>query len=113
MDIIRECKHHGLTNHAPRSEGGYRCRQCIIDAVNKRRRILKQKAVEYKGGKCIKCGYNKYVGALEFHHIEGEKDFGISAAGTTKSWEKIKKELDKCIIVCSNCHKEIHGDVAE
>lgn len=55
----------------------------------------------------------EYIGALEFHHKDGEKDFGIAAKGHTKSWERIKEELDKCVLVCSNCHKEIHGDVAE
>lgn len=67
----------------------------------------KLKAVEYKGGKCQICGYNKCVRSLQFHHLDpNEKDFGIS--GGTKSFEKLKPELDKCILVCANCHCEIH-----
>ena len=67
-------------------------------------------AVEYRGGKCCLCGYSKYYGALEFHHIDdGSKDFGLGSQGLTRSWEKTKKELDKCILVCSNCHKELHA----
>lgn len=66
-------------------------------------------AVEYKGGKCNSCNYNKCIAALEFHHIDPEqKDFGIGNKGFTKSWDKIKTELDKCILVCANCHREIH-----
>jgi hypothetical protein len=69
-------------------------------------------SIAYKGGKCQCCGYNKYVGALEFHHINSEeKDFGISAKGYTRSWERVKEELDKCILVCANCHREIHGNI--
>lgn len=81
-------------------------------AVSKRRQKLKEMAVEYKGGKCCVCGYSKYVGALEFHHKDpDQKDFGISSSGTTRSWDKIKIELDKCICVCANCHREIHGKI--
>ena len=84
-------------------------KQKISIMVSERRRKLKDMAIEYKGGKCEKCGYNKCNGALEFHHLNPqEKDFSISSTGTTKSFDRIKKELDKCIILCANCHREIH-----
>jgi len=83
-------------------------------AVAKRRKILRNKAVEYKGGKCQKCGYDKCQQALEFHHLDQlKKDFGISAGGFTRSWDKITTELDKCLIVCANCHREIHNEQTE
>lgn len=70
-------------------------------------RKTKLKAIEYKGGKCIVCGYNKSIRALQFHHLDPtQKDFGIS--GTTKSFEKLKPELDKCVLLCANCHGEVH-----
>jgi hypothetical protein len=82
----------------------------LVLAVTKRRKKLKSLAVELKGGKCQICGYCKYVGALDFHHLdENKKDFDLSTRGLTRSWEKIKEEIDKCILVCSNCHREIHG----
>lgn len=69
-------------------------------------------SVAYKGGKCQICGYSKYVGALEFHHIDpSQKDFGIASKGYTRSWDKNKEELNKCVLVCSNCHREIHAGV--
>ena len=81
-----------------------------VIAVKKRRKKLKEKSVEYLGGMCCKCGYNKCFEALEFHHKDPtQKDFGISYKGHTKSWNNIKKELDKCILVCANCHREIHS----
>jgi len=47
---------------------------------------------------------------LEFHHLKtNEKDFGISQKGYTRSWVKVKKELDKCVMLCANCHREIHA----
>jgi hypothetical protein len=71
-------------------------------------------AIAYKGSKCQCCGYNKHVGALEFHHIDpSKKDFGISAKGYTRSWENVRKELDKCVLVCANCHREIHAGITD
>jgi len=69
---------------------------------------LKQRAVEYKGGRCALCGYDRALQALTFHHKTG-KSFGIGAKGYTRSWEKAKSELDKCVLVCANCHAEIHA----
>lgn len=85
-------------------------REYIIKAVKKRRRKLREMAVEYKGGQCVFCGYKKTLSALEFHHVNSEeKDFGLSQRGLTRSWERIKRELDKCILVCANCHREVHA----
>jgi hypothetical protein len=109
------CKTHGLTEFTLTRNGKrnpyYKCKKCTVDAVKKRRYSIKKMAVEYKGGKCEKCGYNKYIGALEFHHVDGEKDFGIGAKGYTRSWTKVKEELDKCTMLCSNCHKEAHANI--
>lgn len=67
-------------------------------------------SLEYKGGACQVCGYNKCENALVFHHIEpGAKDFGVSAKGYTRSWDRIKAEIDKCVLLCSNCHAEVHA----
>lgn len=88
-------------------------RKYLIQAVTKRRRKIKLMAIEYKGGRCQICGYNKYPGALDLHHINGKKDFGIGDKGYTRSWERTKKELDKCILVCANCHREIEAGITQ
>ena len=67
----------------------------------------KQKIVELMGGKCICCGYNKCIQALELHHLN-PKEKEISLSNYSIGWDKIVKELEKCILVCSNCHREIH-----
>ena len=83
-----------------------------VQAVQKRRKKIKELAVEYKGGKCEKCGYNKCISALEFHHTNPEeKDFSLGDKGYCRAWESVKRELDKCIMVCANCHREIHEEL--
>lgn len=86
------CPRHGLTEFFyPETEKRYRCKQCHIDSVIDKRRRNKIDLVKYKGGKCVKCGYDKCIDALEFHHIDSEdKDFGIGS-GDTKSLETLKK----------------------
>lgn len=85
-------------------------REALIKAVAKRRRKIKAMAIEYKGGRCQLCGYQRYQGALELHHIDRTtKSFGIGDKGYTRSWEKVKAELDKCALLCANCHREVGG----
>lgn len=53
---------------------------------------------------------SKCVDALDFHHLDPtQKDFGFGAKGYTRAWSKIQKELDKCVMLCSNCHRETHA----
>ena len=66
--------------------------------------------MEYKGGKCESCGYNKYIGALEFHHKDfSQKDFQISRHRLQTFNDDVEKELNKCLLLCANCHREIHS----
>ena len=82
--------------------------------ISERRRKLKLKYIEYKGGACVKCNYNKCPAALTFHHLDpNEKDFGIAENGKIRSFDKIKNELDKCILLCQNCHAETHYEESE
>jgi hypothetical protein len=77
--------------------------------VTQARRNIKLLSLEYKGNKCCICGYDKCIRALEFHHLDpSEKESGIGN-GSYNKFDKVKLELDKCILVCSNCHAEIHS----
>jgi hypothetical protein len=73
------------------------------------RLLRKKEAVALKGGKCTICGYNKNIAALEFHHING-KDISWKKERNFLRWryDKFIEELEKCTLVCSNCHVEIH-----
>lgn len=85
-------------------------RAYLINAVRKRRKKIRQMAVEYKGGACERCGYDRCIDALEFHHRDSsQKDFSISERGYTRSWASVRRELDKCVILCANCHRETHA----
>jgi hypothetical protein len=98
-----------------RSSGIKRGRPEKIDDGLTRNERKKQFAVDYLGGKCSnpECGYNKCLDAMEFHHKDPEqKDFQISEAIRRYiSDEEILKELDKCILLCSNCHRELHHEL--
>ena len=73
------------------------------------RKAMKQEAVKRFGGKCSICGYNKSIWALQFHHNDpSEKEFSLSSEGGSCSWESFWEEAQKCILVCSNCHAELH-----
>jgi hypothetical protein len=104
---MNKCKWHLCNKEAKRSFCSPKCKSKFY--VTRYRHQLKIKAVEYKGGKCCKCGYNKNVKAMDFHHLDPtKKEFAIGANGLTHTWERVKKELKKCILVCRNCHSEIH-----
>jgi len=78
------------------------------------RREVKKRAVEYKGGSCEICGYDKCLAALTFHHRNPiEKDFGISDIMNIIDWKKVRRELDKCHLLCSNCHIEVHNSLVD
>jgi len=78
-------------------------------ATKKKQRSNKKILVEYKGGKCSVCGYSKCLDALEFHHT-GEKSFTIGKRKNAPI-EVLKKEADKCILLCRNCHAERHAEI--
>ena len=85
-------------------------REYLIAAVQKRRKKIRKMAIEYKGRKCQICGYDRCEEAMEFHHLDPSgKDFGISEKGYTRGWKRVKMELDKCIMLCANCHREVHA----
>ena len=73
----------------------------------------KSRLVRMMGGKCCICGYNKCLSALQFHHKDPlQKDFTISQNAHI-SFEKAAEEVKKCILVCANCHREIHAGLIE
>ena len=82
------------------------------EAQRYKKRKVKSILIDYKGGKCSICGYDKCQGALQFHHLDPkEKEFTFSHVNlndTNFSIEKMKEEADKCILVCANCHFELH-----
>lgn len=73
------------------------------------RRNRKLNLIKVCGNQCNICGYNRAISALEFHHINPEeKEYALASMGTCHQLEKDLEEIKKCILVCSNCHREIH-----
>lgn len=79
---------------------------------SERRRRLKAKAVKMLGGRCILCGYDKYQGVLTFHHLEPSKKLITIADERSISWRDMEKEVEKCVLLCMNCHKEVEDGVS-
>jgi hypothetical protein len=76
-----------------------------------RARGIKRKLelVQQLGGKCMRCGYNKNLAALTFHHT-GEKNHKLDARNlSNRSIESVMKEFSTCVLLCQNCHMEIHN----
>lgn len=90
------------------NKGDSKGRAIAITAI---RHALKKELIRYKGGKCEICGYDKCISALEFHHLNPlEKEFSIGeyTSGNNVNIEKAFEEVDKCSLLCANCHREIH-----
>ena len=69
--------------------------------------------VRWAGGACAICGYDRYVGALQFHHLDpAAKSFAINRDGATRSFAERRAEAGKCVLLCANCHAEVEGGVS-
>src|SRR5687767_12628323 len=78
------------------------------------RRALKLRAMEWMGGQCDCCRRTVRPSQAEFHHRDpATKHFGISAKGVIRAWPDIESELAKCVMLCANCHREVHAGVRE
>lgn len=108
--ICQRCKQNFTYNRKENNTKTF-CSSCYLLLKRTER---KKRAVEYLGGKCEICGYNRCMSALDFHHKSPDKkEFAISTMYYI-SWNRIEQELDKCMLVCKNCHAEIHqGNVAQ
>jgi hypothetical protein len=84
----------------------------IKTSVTKARINRKHHIIQAFGGKCISCSYNTCQSALEFHHLNPKhKETRLSNIIGSCSLDKIILELKKCVLVCANCHREIHQNL--
>jgi transposase-like protein len=115
MQIERTCRRHGRTSFVRYSAGdSFRCELCRKERVVARRRRVKAILVEEAGGRCRLCGYDRYAGALQFHHVDpAVKSFGLARQGVARSLVRSRAEAAKCVLLCANCHAEVEAGVAE
>ncbi len=86
-----------------------KCKKCFHLEDAKIGIAKKRRAIEFLGGQCCKCGYDRYYGALEFHHIDPKEKDKDWTQLRNWGWYRIEQELKKCALVCANCHREIHA----
>lgn len=101
------------SDNGKKSIGSY-CKACASSKTVARYKLYKLEYLSLKGGCCQACGFNRYEGALEFHHADpATKDDSIAKMMRHPSSPKVLAELEKCVLVCSNCHRMIHAGIIE
>jgi hypothetical protein len=106
-----ECAKHGAGPHyvfaSSATPTRRRCKRCVVESVSRRRRLVLSTLIEERGGRCQVCGYSRCSQALEWHHLDpASKDLELS--GGTLAIATLRAEAQKCLLVCANCHREIH-----
>lgn len=102
---MSKCKYCNKDFFDKRRPNGSQCNSCHLA---KRRWKKKLHLVSLLGGRCSRCGYDKNIGALHFHHVRS-KNFSLNTRSIEYLNEsEIQKELKKCVILCANCHAEEH-----
>jgi hypothetical protein len=108
------CRHHGETEFYVEPKNPHWCKRCRAGRVSQFRRDAKDRLVQEAGGCCLLCGYDRCLGALQFHHKDRRsKSFGLAMKGHTMSFEKLLAEAQKCILLCANCHAEVERGVTK
>jgi len=109
--VTAVCPTHGEGVFVIENSGRVRCRQCRMERVSVRRRKVKRLLLEEAGARCSRCGYDRFVGALHFHHVDATlKRFGVSQKGATFGIDAVRREASKCVVLCASCHAEVeHG----
>jgi hypothetical protein len=110
---VLDCSTHGTTDFVLDTQGYFRCRACRAEAVAKRRRRVKRELIQEAGGRCQLCGYDRYQGALAFHHVDPKTKKMTIATGITWGIETLRAETQKCVLLCHNCHSEVEAGLKQ
>jgi transposase len=111
--VVRRCNRHGITDFWLEGRGYYRCKRCRMERVSRRRRKIKAILVAEAGGRCALCRYDRCAAALHFHHVDpSTKRFHLSMQGVTRSLAAARTEMEKCVLLCANCHAEVESGMA-
>ena len=114
LTVTMTCVHHGDTEFVLEGRSAYRCKRCRLERVVAHRRSVKARLVAEAGGRCALCGYDRYLGALQFHHLDPrEKRIGLSHRGNALAIDTLRAEAAKCALLCSNCHAEVEAGVRQ
>jgi transposase-like protein len=107
------CEKHGEVEYVQHRDGVI-CARCRADSVSDWRRRAKRTLVSEAGGRCLLCGHDRNVAALQFHHLDpGQKRFGLGSRGLAQSLDRLREEARKCVVLCANCHAEVEAGAAQ
>lgn len=112
-EVLRTCVRHGEAVFVRYGASDhYRCLRCRRERVVARRRKVKEILIAEAGGGCASCGYDRYAGALHFHHVNAaDKEFNLALNGIARSLDRARREAAKCILLCANCHAEVESGI--
>jgi transposase-like protein len=112
LTVMMSCPRHGETDFILEGRGYYRCKRCRAECVVRRRQKVKAILVEEAGGRCVACGYDRSIRALQLHHLDPKlKRLAISGQGITYSIDTLRAEARKCVLLCANCHVEVEAGI--
>lgn len=113
---IRFCKIHGETEFAKHKNGNakpsFKCCKCSAEATKRVVDAKKERAYLEFGSSCVLCGYSKCKRALEWHHLDPSTKEVNPTKVFSRKWERIVEELSKCVLLCANCHREVHDGIS-
>jgi hypothetical protein len=103
------CGVKGIDNFYSSSK--YYCKACWNRKTFDIGRQKLNTLIQERGGCCERCGYDKYLGALQWHHLDpSAKEFTI-AKHRGKNIDALREEVSKCQLLCANCHAEAHAEM--
>lgn len=85
------------------------CNKCFNNKSVSKARINRQKILDHFGNKCSHCGYEKYLCSLQVHHLDRKGKDPSYRSVRSWSWNRIKNEIKKCVMLCANCHIALHN----
>ena len=107
----RKCSNCGETDEAKfYGRKRFLCSKCHNVDVIRHGKDIRLKAIQHLGGACSKCGYQRYCGALDIHHVDASRKDTNFRNMRGWSWPRVLLEIERCVLLCKNCHAELHGD---
>jgi 5-methylcytosine-specific restriction endonuclease McrA len=109
---LRDCRRRGEAEFA-RYGRQWRCKKCVAEAVTRRHQLIRRTLIEWAGGACALCGYDRCVVSLHFHHVDPATKSIEMTMASGKSLATRRAEAQKCVLLCANCHGEVEAGLVE
>ena len=111
MEYRCKCGETDPTKFYPKRK--YLCARCHVLQCTELGRRTRDKALELLGGRCVLCGFKKYLSSLDIHHLDPSKKDPAFRWMRSWSWERLKRELVGCVLLCKNCHAALHNGLVK